>query len=655
MWQTVTVATLSHPTPRSADHAQALPSGGPAKGRLRGGLSLQARITAAAMGTSVCVLMVACVLFTLEQWSGDRARVISSQNHAAAVLAPRLARAHGRRDLIADALSDSSIATRLRRARVFDGEGRVLAAFDERDGAGTARDPGVTTSTALVDHGVNVGRLELESRLEPLATFLPRYVALIGALFFSAMGCSLFLGRMLARRVIEPVARLSEAMGEVAVSGDLGRRVEAAEDDEFGRLIESFNTLLDRLYANDRELRTAMTELVTARDQAEAANLQKSQFLANMSHEIRTPLNGVLAMAQIIALGELAAEQRARLDVIRSSGQSLLTILNDILDVSKIEAGALVLEATPFDLEPMVRSAAESFSAVAEGKGVELWIDIEPGAEGVRLGDPARLRQIIGNLVSNALKFTQVGTVAVRVETLEGSEGVRLTVTDTGIGMAADKLSLLFQKFTQLDSSTTRRFGGTGLGLSICHELTTLMGGRIWAESVEGRGSSFFVELPLERPAPAAAAGADGEVAQVEEHRPLRILAAEDNKTNQLVLSTILDIFGADVTIVDNGRLAVEAARSSPFDVILMDIQMPEMDGLAATRAIRAEEVRTGRPRTPILAVSANVMDHQVAEYLAAGMDGHVAKPIEISHLQTALERILAEPADEAAPKVQSA
>ncbi len=603
------------------------------------------------MGTSVCVLMVACALFTLEQWSGDRAKVALAQRQAAAVLAPRLARAGaaGRLADLREILEESTIATRFRRAEVKDAAGRRLALV-EASGVGAARrGPTLTFAADLSSAGRHVGRLTLESRLEPLSTFLPRYIALIGALFFSAMGCSLFLGRLLARRVIEPVARLSQAMGEVAASGDLERRVEASENDEFGRLIESFNTLLDRLHANDRELRTAMTELVTARDQAEAANIQKSQFLANMSHEIRTPLNGVLAMAQIIAMGELKDEQRARLDVIRNSGQSLLTILNDILDVSKIEAGALVLEKLPFDLASVVQGAADSFSAVAQGKGVELWVDIEPGAEGLRSGDPARIRQILANLVSNALKFTQDGAVAVRVETMEDDWGLRLIVADTGIGMPEDKLSLLFQKFSQLDSSTTRRFGGTGLGLSICHQLAAMMGGRIWAESVEGRGSSFFVELPLPRHAAPEAEPALEELGEEESGRPLRILAAEDNQTNQLVLRTILEIFGADLTIVDNGRLAVEAARPGGFDVILLDIQMPEMDGIAAARAIRQEEAAAGRPRTPILAVSANAMAHQVAEYLAAGMDGHVAKPIEIDSLQANLERVLNEAAEQQA------
>jgi CheY-like chemotaxis protein/nitrogen-specific signal transduction histidine kinase len=400
---------------------------------------------------------------------------------------------------------------------------------------------------------------------------------------------------------------------------------------------------LDRLQINDRELRETVQALVLARDDAEAANVQKSQFLANMSHEIRTPLNGVLAMTQIMALSDLTSEQRDRLDVIKSSGESLLVILNDILDVSKIEAGKLELEIVEFDLERMIKSTVGGLAAVADGKGVELIVELAPDV-GARLGDPARLRQILTNLVSNALKFTRQGVVRVTVEGLGegGAKGVKLTVADTGIGMAEEKLHLLFQKFTQLDASTTRRFGGTGLGLSICQELTAKMNGSIWAESVEGQGSTFHVELPLPRVAAAAGADADADALPEDQGRPLRVLAAEDNDTNQLVLSTILEIFGADLHIVADGKQAVEAWKAEEYDVILMDIQMPVMDGITAAREIRRAETALNRPHTPIVALSANAMAHQVAEYLAAGMDGHVAKPIELNKLHAALETALA-------------
>jgi signal transduction histidine kinase/ActR/RegA family two-component response regulator len=621
------------------------------------GLSFQARITAAAMGTSVCVLIIACALFAFQQWSADRARIVMIQHRVTTVLAPRLSEGFsaGNAKLMDQVLSDGAIANRLLNASFKDPQGRVLARFDNKDAENELHGAEVISKAPVVASGRLIGTLEISSSLEAPARFLPRYLALTGALFFAATGFSLFLGRLLARRVVEPVGRLSQVMGEVAVSGDLARRVEPAEDDEFGRLIDSFNTLLDRLHANDLELRRTMTDLVEARDQAQAANVQKSQFLANMSHEIRTPLNGVLAMAQIMALGELGPDQRSRLAVISNSGEALLTILNDILDVSKIEAGALELESLEFDIKELVQSSVEGFSAVAQGKDLKLTVEVQPSAAGVRLGDPARLRQILSNLISNALKFTEEGGVAVRLEGQgeDGQAGVRMIVRDSGIGMQQDKLSLLFQKFTQLDASTTRRFGGTGLGLAICHELTAMMGGAIWAQSVEGEGSAFFVDLPLPRVGPAVIqiAEEDGEID--DEDRPLRILAAEDNPTNQLVLSTILEMFGAELQIVDNGKLAVDAMEHGAFDIVLMDIQMPVMDGITAAKAIRQAERATGRRRTPIIAVSANAMAHQVEEYLSVGMDSHVAKPIQINRLQEALEAALSAPEPDTAPQAR--
>jgi signal transduction histidine kinase len=616
------------------------------------GVSFQARITAAAMATAVSVLLVACALFTLEQWGAERAMVIPLQKRVASILAAQigLELQSGDQTEIQRSIDTASIFPRVDSATLRDRQGRVTAHY-QRTGTGAGEGAPVDKAKGLIQTTVPVsydgrplGVLAVTVRSESAASFLPRYLALTGALFFAATALSLFVGRLLAKRLIEPVDRLSLIMGEVAASGDLSRRVERLEDNEFGRLIDSFNALLNRLQANDRDLRDTLAALVIARDGAEAANVQKSQFLANMSHEIRTPLNGVLAMTQVMALGELAPEQQGRLDVIRSSGEALLTILNDILDVSKIEAGMLELETVEFDPERLVRGAVGGFDAVADAKDLQLILEIGAEATGPRLGDPARLRQILSNLISNALKFTPAGAVRVSMEGRleEGVDRLRLVVADSGIGMAADKLPLLFHKFTQLDASTTRRFGGTGLGLSICMELTEKMGGQIWAESVEGEGSTFYVDLPMPRAAAEADPAGEDDALAEDQGPPLRVLAAEDNPTNQLVMTTILEIFGAELVMVENGRAAVEAWTAADFDVILMDIQMPEMDGIAAARAIREAEADSGRPRTPIIAVSANAMSHQVEEYMAAGMDGHVAKPIELGKLQAALEAALA-------------
>ena len=400
-----------------------------------------------------------------------------------------------------------------------------------------------------------------------------------------------------------------------------------------------------RLVWSDLKLRDRALEHQSARsDAAEDANQAKSNFLAIMSHEIRTPLNGVLGMTQAMAADALIPVQRERLDVIRQSGESLLAILNDVLDLSKIEAGRLDLEQAEFSMDALARGAHATFTALANKKGLSFDLFVEPEAKGVYVGDSTRVRQILYNLISNGLKFTERGEVRVCVS--RTPDGVMLRVRDTGIGVAADRVDHLFQKFEQADSSTTRRFGGTGLGLAICRELATLMGGSIAVESVEGQGSVFTVVLPLRRLREESVVALSIEP-QVHEPQPgadrLRILAAEDNTINQLVLKTLLHQIGAEPRIVCDGAEAVAAWQAEVWDLILMDIQMPVLDGPAATREIRRLERQTGRARTPIIALTANAMAHQIASYMTAEMDGVITKPIDVAQLFATLESVLAE------------
>jgi signal transduction histidine kinase/ActR/RegA family two-component response regulator len=423
--------------------------------------------------------------------------------------------------------------------------------------------------------------------------------------------------------------------------------IELFADDQ-GRTLRMVGAL-----RNITEAKQAEQRLMQAIAAAEAANTAKSQFLATMSHEIRTPLNGVLGMAQAMEADDLGDVQRERLGVIRESGHSLLAILNDVLDISKIEAGKLDLEEADFDLGEIAEGARHAFAALAETKGVALILNLEPGAGGVYRGDATRVRQILYNLISNAVKFTERGAVTVTVQRRGGR--VRFSVSDTGIGIAREDMARLFRKFEQADASTTRRFGGSGLGLAICRQLAELMGGDIRARSTAGAGTTFVAALPLRwmgeaRQEDAHPARTPVAARATDEARDLRVLAAEDNEINQLVLQTLLGQIGLSPTIVGDGAAVLEAWDGGDWDVILMDVQMPRMDGPAATREIRRREAASGRARTPIVALTANAMAHQVQEYAAAGMDDFVAKPIEVSALFAALQRAL-ETADQTAER----
>ena len=386
--------------------------------------------------------------------------------------------------------------------------------------------------------------------------------------------------------------------------------------------------------------------------EADAANAAKSIFLATMSHEIRTPMNGVLGMAQAMAAGELPAAQRERLAVLQESGEALLDLLNDVLDVAKIEAGKLECEQIPFDLDSVLKGVNAAFQVQASRKSLTLDVTVAESARGTYRGDPMRVRQVLNNLISNALKFTDAGRVDVAVSRKD--EVLEISVSDTGAGMPADRLHRLFGKFQQLDTSTTRKHGGTGLGLAICRELCELMGGTIAAESILGEGSTFTVALRLPRigaPSTQAAETIEPRQAMDAAAAP-RILAAEDNPVNRLVLSTLLAQIGVEAVVVEDGAQALAAWRAADWDLVLMDVQMPVMDGVMAARTIRETERRQGLAHTPIIALTANAMAHQLAEYRAAGMDDCVAKPVRAEDLFDALDRVLgdnSEPATEVA------
>ncbi len=435
--------------------------------------------------------------------------------------------------------------------------------------------------------------------------------------------------------------RMKHADGRWVWISSTGRIVERAADGSPVKIVGAHTDISERIEITEK--------LDEEKRKAEAANVAKSRFLANMSHEIRTPLNGVIALAGAVAKTDLDSKQSEMISLIQTSGDALERILSDILDLSKIEAGGLDITTAPFDLRKAVEAASELMRVRADDKGLRFTIRYGETAEGVFEGDAVRIRQVLANLTSNAIKFTKTGEVCVWVDVAEGDpSALKIRVVDTGIGFDAETGARLFNRFQQADAGITRSFGGTGLGLAISKALVEMMGGRIGAESQPGHGSEFWFDLPLERTMPLEdyrrrqASEAGGDAPNVGAGLgPLRVLVAEDNPNNQRVIQLVLEQLGLSLEIVGDGAKAVETFTSRPFDIVLMDMQMPVMDGVAATRRIRAFEREEGRPRTPIAMLSANAMPDHIDASLEAGCDEHIAKPFTPASLVDGIEKLI--------------
>jgi|GEM_PF-747598 len=508
---------------------------------------------------------------------------------------------------------------------------------------------------------------------------------------------ALLAGHRLQRFISEPLLLLAEATDKIANEKNFSMRVYSPSKDEIGMLYQGFNRMLeevehrddmirktneqleDRVKARTSELEQAQAETESINNQlleaneklkasieeakqlaveAQAASKAKSEFLAAMSHEIRTPMNDVIGFTNLFLDSNLDETQRDYANTIKSSGESLLVIINDILDFSKIEAGKFFLDSTPFDMSATCSEVVELLSEQANAKNLELKLFYEPDARKHLVGNPGRTKQVLINLLSNAIKFTESGFIHVRVEKSavdNHPDGLKISVTDTGIGIPSDKQNLLFEKFSQTDASTTRKYGGTGLGLAICKELVSLMNGKIGFKSKEGNGSVFWFSLPAWEFASdlSKSATEPNRLAQegagkfdLDQMEPLptgfSVLLVEDITVNQKLAAKILSRMGCHVDLAINGKEAVSMARKQTYDIIFMDCQMPEMDGYEATRRIRDFESDNKVPeneRVPIIAITANAMRGDREKCLEEGMNDYIAKPIDAGQVGQLIDK----------------
>ena len=499
-----------------------------------------------------------------------------------------------------------------------------------------------------------VGTLMLAADIPSITATLRQYAGGAALIILLSLAVTAVLAVALQSRVSAPILAIANVARRIAETHQFAERVQVLSTDEVGVLASSFNTMLVEIERRDAELarhrrqlelevaersRVNM-ELRHAKEHAEDAARLKSEFLANMSHEIRTPLNGVTGMIGLALDRSTDPEQQEELHVAQGAAQSLTVILNDILDFSKIEAGKLAIESIDFDLGTALNECLKIFEVPVRQKNLRLTLTRARDCPAWVVGDPVRLRQVLINLIGNAVKFTFQGEV--RLMVTRHDEGMlRFEVADTGIGVPPEKLQSIFEAFTQADGSHTRRFGGSGLGLAITRRLVDLMGGKVWVESQIGRGSRFFVELPFQ-----SRAGAP-DVRQVKSPalsttpptklHALHVLVAEDNAVNQKVVCGILRRQGWTFELATNGQEAYDCFLKQRFDLVLMDVQMPEVDGLEATAMIRQEEQRRSAQPVPILALTAHASKSQHDQCLAQGMNAVVTKPVDVA---TLLEKI---------------
>jgi two-component system, sensor histidine kinase len=548
--------------------------------------------------------------------------------------------------------SDSTLI----RAQLYNSEGRSFALYMSPKHV-EANNPifptfrSYTYTTPVIHHGRVLGRVEVTASLRQLTQSVVQILLLLFGLASISVWWALSAAKKLQAKISTPIVNLIESIKRIHTDTDLTQRVQQSGSFEALLLTQYFNGLLDQiqnretaLKGHQQRLEMAIAEAQKAKEVAEDANRIKGQFLANMSHEIRTPMNGILGMLELLKGTALNAQQSQYVDVATSSSKSLLSTINDILDLSKLEANMLQLSPRPGDLYQAVQGVVQLFEGAAIQKHLELKLDIHTTVPRVAVFDEHRLQQILNNLVGNAIKFTNQGEIVLVARSLVENDQnyLLLTVKDTGIGIDAEDPQVVFEPFRQIDASFARSYGGTGLGLSIVYKLVQAMQGQIQVHSELGHGSVFTVKLPLQVPCDSTVKldlGSTPTNESKDEQSVLgkRVLVAEDHPVNQMLMTTLLKKLGCLVTLVNNGQEALEAVKQQDFDVVLMDCQMPVLDGYAATEHIRAWERTHGRSALPIVAVTAHAMLHEREKCLASGMTGFLSKPFTPQQLLNVL------------------